>query len=278
MNLDKPPIQLVVFDWAGTTVDFGSQAPAAAFKSVFAEHGVEVTDAEARAPMGFNKRQHLVAMLDQPRIDALWKSVHGRAWNEGDVDQMYQEFMPLQMKTIARHSELVPGLIDVVSELRAMGCRIAGTTGYFRQAAAAVATQAANAGFQPDVNVCADDIAQGRPAPWMIYRAMEQTGVYPPSAVLNVGDTVADIQAGVNAGCWSVGVCDSSSMMGLTQQDFMSLPEHQRAAKLHDVAKSFQSAGSHSTIATISQLPALLRSIDQRQDARPRILDDQVGV
>jgi len=278
MKLDKPPIQLIVFDWAGTTVDFGSQAPAAAFKSVFAEHGVEVTDAEARAPMGFNKRQHLIAMLDQPRIDALWKSVHGRPWNEGDVDQMYHEFMPLQMKTIALHSELVPGLIDAVSELRAMGCKIAGTTGYFREAAAAVAKRAATAGFQPDVNVCADDIVQGRPAPWMIYRAMEQTGVYPTSAVLNVGDTIADIQAGVNAGCWSVGVCDSSSVMGLTRQDFVSLPEHQRAANLQDVAKSFQSAGSHATIATISQLPMLLRRISQLQDARPRIMDDQVCV
>lgn len=269
----KPSIALVVFDWAGTTIDFGSLAPTAAFKSVFAEHGVEVTDAEARAPMGLNKRQHLVTMLNQPRVDALWKSVHGRAWNEADVDQMYHEFMPLQMKTIALHSELVPGLIGAVSELRAMGCKIAGTTGYFREAAETVAKQAATEGFQPDVNVCADDTAQGRPAPWMIYRAMEQTGVYPPSNVLNLGDTIADIQAGVNAGCWSVGVCDSSSIMGISCEEYAVLPDQQRAANLQDVAKSFQSAGSHATIATISQLPALVRRINQLQNLWPQFLD-----
>lgn len=276
MNTAKTPIRLVIFDWAGTTIDYGSLAPAAAFKSVFAEHGVEVTDAEARAPMGLNKRQHLLTMLNQPRIDSLWKSVHGRSWNEGDVDQMYHEFMPLQLKTISQFSDLVPGVVDVVSELGAMGCKIAGTTGYFREAADTVANRAADAGFQPDANVCADDVAQGRPAPWMIYNAMEQLDIYPPSAVLNLGDTVADIHAGIHAGCWSVGVCDSSSLMGISYEDFSNLPDQQRAARLQDVAKSFQSAGSHATIATISQLPALVQKINQLQDTRPRTLDDSM--
>jgi phosphonoacetaldehyde hydrolase len=268
----NPPIALVVFDWAGTTVDYGSQAPAAAFRNVFALHGVEVTDAEARAPMGLNKRQHLIGMLNQPRVDSLWKSVHGRPWNDGDVDQMYHEFMPLQLKTIAQHSELVPGLVDAANELRAGGCKIAGTTGYFREAAETVASHAAEAGFKVDVNVCADDIQQGRPAPWMIYRAMEQTGAFPPSTVLNIGDTVADIQAGVNAGCWSVGVCDSSSIMGLSREDFNMLPDHQRAANLQDVANAFHSAGCHATVATISQLPALVRRINQLQESCPRFI------
>lgn len=270
----KSPIALVVFDWAGTTVDFGSQAPTAAFKSVFAAHGVHVTDIEARAPMGLNKRQHLITMLTEPRIDLLWKSVHGRPWNEGDVDQMYHEFMPLQLKTIAQHSDLVPGLIEAANELRAMGCKIAGTTGYFREAAETVAGQAAASGFKLDANVCADDVEQGRPAPWMIYRAMQQTGIYPPAAVLNLGDTIADIQAGVNAGCWSVGVCDSSSIMGLSCKQYADLADDQREAKNQDVAKSFQSAGCHATIATISQLPALVRRINQLNDSRPEIIDD----
>ncbi len=269
MNL---PIALVVFDWAGTTVDYGSRAPAAAFRSVFAEHGVEVADTEARAPMGLNKRQHLIAMLKQPRIDSLWKSVHGRPWNEGDVDQMYHEFMPLQLNAIAQHSDVVPGLVDAVNELRAIGCKIAGTTGYFREAAETVATHAAAAGFKVDANVCADDVAEGRPAPWMIYQAMEQTGVFPASAVLNIGDTIADIQAGVNAGCWSAGVCDSSSIMGLARQDYTALPDQQRAANLQDVAKSFQSAGCHATIASITQLPTLVRRINQLQDTCPRFM------
>jgi phosphonoacetaldehyde hydrolase len=42
----------VVFDWAGTVVDFGSFAPMGVFVEAFAEFGVEVSVAQARAPMG----------------------------------------------------------------------------------------------------------------------------------------------------------------------------------------------------------------------------------
>lgn len=266
-------IALVVLDWAGTTVDFGSRAPAAAFKNVFAKHGVEVTDAEARAPMGLNKRQHLVAMLSQPRVASSWQSVHGRPWNDSDVDQMYHEFMPLQLSTIAQHCDPVPGLVDAIAELRSMGCKIAGTTGYFRKAAQTVADHAAANGFCTDANACADDVPDGRPSPWMIYRTMEATGVYPANRVLNIGDTIADIQAGLNAGCWSIGVCDSSSLMGLSQDQYSALSHEERLAKLGAVAGQFHAAGSHATIETITQLPTLVKQINQMALTCPTRLD-----
>ena len=52
-----------------------------------------------------------------------------------------------------------------------------------------------------DALVCGDDVAQGRPAPYMIFRAMERTGTIDVARVLNIGDTVLDIQSGRNAGC-----------------------------------------------------------------------------
>ena len=61
-------IQAVVFDWAGTLVDCGSCGPVQAFVESFAAHGVQVTTAEARAPMGMGKREHVAAMLAMPRI------------------------------------------------------------------------------------------------------------------------------------------------------------------------------------------------------------------
>ena len=45
------PLQAVVLDWAGTTVDHGCLAPAAIFREAFAAHGVDITVAQARAPM-----------------------------------------------------------------------------------------------------------------------------------------------------------------------------------------------------------------------------------
>jgi phosphoglycolate phosphatase-like HAD superfamily hydrolase len=49
-------------------------------------------------------------------------------------------------------------------------------------------------------NVCSDDVTVGRPSPYMIFRAMEASGIGDVQEVLNVGDTPLDIQAGKRAG------------------------------------------------------------------------------
>ncbi len=272
MNNPNQRVRLVIFDWAGTTIDFGSRAPAAAFAGVFAGNGIEVTDEEAREPMGLNKREHLIAMLSMPSIADRWNAIHGRDWTDQDVDAMYEAFVSIQLESIQEHSKLVPDLQDVVSQLRHRGIQVGGTTGYFRAAADAVLRCASEAGYEPDVNVCADDVQHGRPAPWMIYRAMEQLNVFPPSSVVKVGDTVADIQAGLAAGCWSIGVCDSSSLMGLSHSDFVSLPPTEQAKRLNQAALAFQVAGAHATIASMSELPALIDRIQQDAACFPHAL------
>lgn len=256
--MSKQPLQLVVFDWAGTTIDFGSRAPMLSFTGVFAAHGVEVTPAEASAPMGLNKREHLIAMLSNPVVAARWQAQHGRSWSEQDVDTMYHEFMPLQMQNIQRNSTLVPGLLELIANLQERGLKIGATTGYFREATNMVAELAKTAGYAPEANLCADDVPQGRPAPWMIFRVMEQLGVYPPSAVVNVGDTVPDIKSGLAAGCWSIGVCDSSSMTGLSVQELAELSPDERARRIEKTAELFRAAGAHAVIETIADLPELL--------------------
>ncbi|WP_044254868.1 phosphonoacetaldehyde hydrolase [Rhodopirellula sp. SWK7] len=270
--------RLVIFDWAGTTIDFGSRAPAAAFADVFALNGVSVSDSEARAPMGLNKREHLIAMLGNPSIAQRWKARHGQSWNDSDVDRMYDSFVPLQLEAIEKRAELVPGLLDVVKELRRRDIKIVGTTGYFDAAAHVVLQSAHRAGYVPDANVCADDVPQGRPAPWMIYRAMEATGVYPASSVVKVGDTVADIQAGLSAGCWSVGVCDSSSLVGLSEMQFQSLSAAAQAERIDQAAETFRQTGAHATIRSIRDLPRLIERISNTTTGEPHVLDDHAAL
>ena len=67
-------IEGVIFDWAGTTVDFGCFAPVNVFLEIFKNAGVEVTMEEARIPMGMLKRDHIKAMLKMPRISGIWKA------------------------------------------------------------------------------------------------------------------------------------------------------------------------------------------------------------
>jgi phosphonoacetaldehyde hydrolase len=217
------PIQLVIFDWAGTVIDYGCQAPTGAFVKALGELGVHITLREARGPMGLHKKDHLKALLNEPSIGQRWQSAHNRVWTEADVDALYQRVTPLQVTAAKQYSQLIPGVLECVAELRQMGLKIAGTTGYFHEAADAVYAAAKQQGYTPDFSICADEVPAGRPAPWMIFRAMEALNVYPPNAVVKVGDTLVDIADGLNAGVWSLGVVDSSNEMGLSEEELSKL-------------------------------------------------------
>jgi phosphonoacetaldehyde hydrolase len=268
--MPAPTVRLVVLDWAGTSIDFGSLAPAGAFVAAFATRGVAVTVAEARAPMGLHKKDHIRAMLREPAVAARWKAAAGADWSEVDVEALYQDVTPRQVEAAGRYADLTPGLAEAVAELRQAGVKVAATTGYFRAAADVVVAAAARQGFVPDFTICADDVPAGRPAPWMIFRAMEATGVYPPAAVAKVGDTLVDIADGLNAGVWSVGVVDSSNLMGLSAAEFAALPEMERAERRTAVIQAYQVARAHVALPSAADLPALVADLNRRLAAGER--------
>ncbi len=251
-------IKLVVLDWAGTTIDYGCLAPTGAFVAAFAARGVAVTTADARGPMGTHKKDHIRAMLRAAGVAAGWRAAAGRDWTEADVEDLYRDVTPRQLAAAERHSALVPGVVELARTLRAAGVKIAGTTGYFRAAADAVLAAAARQGYAPDFNICADEVPAGRPAPWMIFRCMEALGVYPPAAVVKVGDTVVDVEDGRNGGCWSVGVIDSGSEMGLSADAFAALAEDEKEARRAAIGNRFFGAGAHAVIDSLAELPALV--------------------
>jgi len=128
-------IKLVVFDWAGTTIDFGCMAPSGAFVAAFAVRGVAVTNAEARGPMGLHKNDHIRAMLRTASVQAKWHGAVGRDWTEDDVNDLYRDVTPRQVEAAAKYSDLIPDVVSTVTELRRRGIKIGATTGYFREAA-----------------------------------------------------------------------------------------------------------------------------------------------
>ncbi len=257
-------IRLVVLDWAGTSVDHGSVAPVAAFVAAFARHGVAVSAAEARGPMGLAKRDHVRELFRQPPVGQRWRAAHGRDWTEADVESVYAAFMPLQMEVLDHYAEPVPGLLACQEELRRRGIRIGGTTGYFRAAAERVAAAARRHGYAPDCTLCPEDVRAGRPAPWMVFRIMETLDVCPPAAVVKVGDTVPDIEEGRNAGAWSVGVTQTGSDVGCTAAELAALPDAERRERVAAAGRKLRAAGAHAVIGSVADLPALLDELNDR--------------
>jgi phosphonoacetaldehyde hydrolase len=121
-------IQAILFDWAGTTVDFGSRAPAQVFVEIFRQRGVAITVAEAREPMGRAKRDHIAAVVAMPRVAREWQRVHGQPAAESDVTAMYEDFLPLQKSVLAEGSDVIAGIPATMAWLRQRGIRIGSTT------------------------------------------------------------------------------------------------------------------------------------------------------
>ena len=187
------PIDLVVFDMAGTTV-YDGDAVHKCLMTAVAHAGVPATRDQVNALMGMPKP---LAIRD------LVSSFRGTPPSDDEVAAIYADFEQL-MLDYYRHSPHVretDGAGDVFRALRARGIKVALDTGFNRVIADAILDRLGWDSTLVDATVTSDEVAQGRPHPDMIWRAMELTGVSDAARVAKVGDTPADLRQGDNAGC-----------------------------------------------------------------------------
>ncbi len=263
-------LKAVVFDWAGTMIDFGSCAPMGAFVAAFARFGVTVSIAEARGPMGLPKRAHIAALLADPAIAARWQAARGTPPDEAAIDAVFAVFVPLNASVVADYAQMIPGAVAVVEALRARGLRIGSTTGYTRDIMAPLLPLAAAQGYEPDNLVCAGDLADGRPTPLMMYRCFADLGVYPPQAVVKVDDTVPGIAEGRAAGCWTVGISVSGNLVGLTEVEWTALSAADQAARREEATATLKAAGADYVIDSVADLQPVLGEIEVRLERGER--------
>lgn len=254
----------VVFDWAGTVMDFGSRAPMGAFVRLLGAHDIEISVAEARVPMGLPKWDHIRALLDLPRVAAAWQRVHGRPADDADVDLLYDAFTPMSVQAALEHARIVPGAAQVVQALRRRGLRIGSTTGYHAPIMDAVAPLLAAQGFAPDNCVCAGDVEPGRPAPTAVYRTFVDLGVWPAWRVVKVDDTVPGLLEGRHAGCWTVAVAVSGNATGLSLEEWQALDAPAQAAHRAAASALLSEARPDLTIDSVADLLPVLVEIEAR--------------
>lgn len=257
-------LKAVVLDWAGTTTDFGSRAPAIVFQEVFRRKRVEISAAQAREPMGMAKRDHIATITQMPDVRNRWLEEYGREPTDADVDQMYAEFLPLQKATLSKHSDLIPGVAAVIDECRQRGLKIGSSTGYTHELMDVVIPLAKAQGYHPDCVICSEDVHQGRPAPWMLYEAAKQLNVYPLSSVVKVDDTAVGIEAGRHAGSWTIGISTSGNGVGLSIAELSALPASARKELIDSAAHKMLQAGAHFVIESVAEMLPILDEIESR--------------
>lgn len=251
-----------VFDWAGTTVDFGSFAPMGVFVKAFETFGITATIAEARGPMGSAKWDHIRAMMDMPAIAEQWAAKYGAAPTDADVDKVYEVFVPMNEKVAADYADLIPGTLETMAYLRGKGMKVGSTTGYTRSIMENVLPVAKANGYEPDNLICADDLPEGRPGPLGMYQCMVDLVAYPPSAIIKVDDTAPGIGEGVAAGCVTVGVALSGNAVGKTPDELAAMSDAEVDVLRQKATAILVEAGAHHVIDTIADLPALIDQLE----------------
>lgn len=254
-------IKCIIFDWAGTTVDYGCFAPVAAFMESFEKIGVPVTAAETRQYMGLTKIEEIRALFSLDRVKKDFFQKFGRDFNEEDVMGRFNDFQQILFDTLEEYSTPIPGITETVAQLRDKGIKIGSTTGYTRAMMDIVIPAAEKRGYKPDNCVTSDHLPGGRPHPYMIYQNMIDLGIPSVDAVIKCGDTIADIKEGVNAKVTSVGIILGSNELGLTENEVKSLSPEELKTRMEEVRRRMLEAGANAVLDSITDLPAYIEQI-----------------
>jgi phosphonoacetaldehyde hydrolase len=254
----------VIFDWAGTMVDFGCMAPVRAFAAALANEGVVVAETDIRADMGLAKRDHVRALLAREAVGQAWLVAHGRDPDEADGDRLYKALEPLMMSAAGDLTTLIPGAAEVSAMLGERGVKIGSCTGYTRPMMGPILQGAAAQGYSPAVTVCAGETPAGRPSPLMMWRALIELEAWPAWRCVKVDDAPVGIEEGRAAGAWTVGLSASGNGMGLDLERWKALSYEESKPRLAASAQPLKAAGADYVIETVADLPAALKAIDYR--------------
>ena len=256
----------IVLDWSGTTADAYVLAPAVVFVEVFKKHGVEISMAEARGPMGLRKDLHIKELSLVPEIAARWKGVHGSYPDQGSVDAMFADFVPMQLACLREYTALLPHVAEVTQAFQKDGIKIGSSTGFVRSMVDILEADAKKQGYTPDASVAGDEVEHGaRPKPFMVYRNLDLMDIHPIQSVVKVDDTVSGIGEALEAGCWGVGIARYSNYMDVdSMAHYESLSEAEIERRLKVTQEILRKAGAHYVIDTFDQLPEVVADVNAR--------------
>ena len=263
--MEELKIKALIFDWAGTVIDYGSFSPVNVFLSIFSKKGVEITVEEARKPMGMLKYDHIKEILAFSRVRDKWKEVYGKEPEKSDIDELYKSFEPAVLEIIDKYSKPFGNNAEIIEKLKNKGYKIGSTTGYTKNMMDIVTRVAGENGYNPDFWITPDLIGNyGRPYPYMIFQNLLKLEIMNVKEAVKIGDTIVDIEEGRNAGVWSVGVIEGSSLSGLSEEEFDSLSAEEKKALRIKVKNEYFKAGAHYTIDNLSEIFNIIELINIR--------------
>lgn len=198
---------LIIFDMAGTTVADHGEVPTA-FLAALAEFEISIAPEELNKVRGASKREALAKLLGATRAHLL--------------DAIYARFVETLSATYRSGANEIPGAMNAFRFFKGAGLKLALNTGFERSLVDLLLEALDWPASMFDAIVCGDEVAHGRPAPDLIFRAMQLAGVNTPERVINVGDTTLDMEAGA---CAAVGA-NIAVLSGAHKRDQLAAAPH----------------------------------------------------
>jgi len=208
------PIRLVIFDVAGTIIEDHGEV-LSCFATALRKNNIRAAEEELHEWKGASKRDVIKHFVEA-------QTVRGKGPSGDLVNRTYNEFRHMLEERYRTAGVVpIPGAETTFRWLRRRGISVACTTGFYREISDLVLSQLGWSALLSN-NVCSTDVPMGRPAPFMIFRAMENARVTDVAQVINVGDTPLDLQAGANAGVRGIiGV-----LTGTTRKERLEKKQH----------------------------------------------------
>jgi phosphonatase-like hydrolase len=199
-------IKLVVFDMAGTTVE-DNQNVTHVLMTALRMFGYDVKISDVDTVMGYPKPEAIRMLLQQYAGGEV-------AADKQLISDIHDRFVA-EMKSFYKNNDNISakdGAKEVFHALRQFGVKVGLDTGFSREIADVVFERLGwEEGKHFDISITSDEVANGRPYPDMIYKAMQLLGIDDINEVAKVGDTASDMQEGNAAGCkYVIGITTGS--------------------------------------------------------------------
>lgn len=260
-------LKAAVLDWSGTTVDKYVVAPAEVFVKVFNKHKVPITMQQARKPMGLRKDLHIAEILKDPEVKQLWTKIKGKSPEQKDVDELFTDFVPMQLAVLPKYSEMMPLTLSTINYIKdVQGLKLGLTTGFTKTMVDVLKDYTQKKGLILDSYVAGDEVKNGaRPTPHMIFKNLDNLGIHNINEVLKVDDTVGGVGEGLNAGVWTCAIARWSNYMDIDSLEHeATLSKEELEKKLEQSREILIKSGAHYVIDEIKDLPRVIEDINLR--------------
>jgi len=255
----------VIFDLSGTIIDHGCFGHINPFIETFKSRHIIITENDIRKDTGLSLTHHITALCKTKKVKKPWLEKYGKQITIDDINEIKSEIEEKMIANIDQHHNVINKVVKTLKVIRDLGIKVVLTTEYNLNIADLLFYKIKKAGGKADAFISLSDIPnidEARPYPWMCYRALLELKEYPLCSFVKVGDTFYDIQEGINAGMWTVGVAKTGNLLGMTEKTLKEKGQKKIEKRVNKIYHIMKTAGANYVVDSVHDIVWVIDEIN----------------